>query len=221
MADIKNYLNLITSEHADKPKFNAMMQLLVQPLVDLQNLMATFPLLYDIDVAVGQQLDQVGKWIGVSRVLKIPLSGVYFSFDIVGVGFDQGTWYGPFDPLTSLVSLGDEPYRNLLRAKILANQWDGTISGAYAAYNQLFSESGTTILIFDGCDMSIALAILGTVPDPVTLSLFTTQVLPLKPAGVQITGYYVPSIPGDPYFGFDVQNSAVSGFDHGAWGTKL
>src|ERR1700761_2587677 len=115
--DVSKYLDLVTSEHADKPNFNAMIAVLTQPFVDMQNLMASMPGLFDLDTAIGAQLDRVGLWVGISRVLKIPLQGVYFSFDTEGLGWDQGTWKGPFDPADQLVSLGDEPYRRLLRAK--------------------------------------------------------------------------------------------------------
>jgi hypothetical protein len=66
--------------------------------------------------------------------------------------------------------------------------------------------------------MHMAYALLGPTPDAVTLALFTQGYLSLKPSGVQIDAFMTPSVPSTPYFGFDAQNSSVSGFDVGAWG---
>ncbi|TXH35314.1 MAG: DUF2612 domain-containing protein [Rhodospirillaceae bacterium] len=221
MADISQYLTLVTSEHSDKPKFMALVEAISQPFVDVQNLMTSMPAKFDLDDAVGAQLDDVGEWVGIKRQLKTPLTGVFFSFDTEGLGFDQGTWKGPFDPADQLVSLGDEAYRQLIRAKILANQWDGTIPGAYAAYEKLLEGTGTTILIFDNCDMTMALGLVGRLPDPVTLSLITSGVLPLKPGGVRLEGHFVPSVPDTPFFGFDCQNDTIAGFDTGSWAEDI
>jgi hypothetical protein len=219
MAQLSDYTSLITSEHQSAPKFMAMVSLLAQWGVDRRNLLASIPGLYDIDTAVGQQLDRVGEWVGISRNLSLPLTGVYFSFDTAGLGFDQGTWQGPFDPTTGLVALPDDQYRILLYATIAANNWDGTVPGAYAAWNTVFAPLGYSILIQDNQDMTMSLVLLGPVPDAVTLALFTGGYLNLRPAGVGIVGYYFPSITGVPIFGFDAENPSISGFDGSAWAT--
>jgi hypothetical protein len=221
IAQLTDYTSLITSEHADKPKFMAMVSLLAQWAVDRRNLLASIPALYDIDTAVGQQLDRIGEWVGVSRNLSIPLTGVYFSFDTTGLGFDQGTWLGPFDPTTGLVSLPDAQYRILLYATIAANNWDGTVPSAYTAWNTIFAPLGYSILIADNQDMTMNVVLVGPTPDAVTLALFTGGYLNLRPAGVGITNYYLPSVPGAPVFGFDVENSAIAGFDTGGWATAF
>lgn len=218
---LSQYTSLITSEHNEKPRFIAMVSLLGQWAVDRQNMLASIPGLFDIDDAVGQQLDWVGQWVGISRNLSIPLTGVYFSFDTAGLGFDQGTWLGPFDPTTGLVSLPDNAYRTLLYAVIAANNWDGTVPGAYTAWNTIFEPLGYSILIEDGQDMTMTVALIGPTPDAVTLALFTGGYLNLRPAGVGITFYYTQSVPNVPIFGFDAENSSISGFDVGAWAVSV
>jgi len=218
---LSQYTSLITSEHNEKPRFMAMVSLLGQWAVDRRNMLASIPGLFDIDDAVGQQLDWVGQWVGVSRNLSLPLTGVYFSFDTAGLGFDQGTWLGPFDPTTGLVSLPDNAYRTLLYAVIAANNWDGTVPGAYTAWNTIFEPLGYSILIEDGQDMTMTVALIGPTPDAVTLALFTGGYLNLRPAGVGITFYYTQSVPDVPIFGFDAENSSISGFDVGAWAVSV
>lgn len=218
---LTDYTSLITSEHADKPKFMAMVSLLAQWGVDRRNMLASIPGLFDIDSAVGQQLDFIGEWVGVKRTLSVPLSGVYFSFDTSGVGFDQGTWLGPYDPTTGLVSLPDDQYRILLYATIAANNWDGTVPGAYTAWNTIFQPLGYSVLISDNQDMTMSIVLVGPTPDAVTLALFTGGYLNLRPAGVGITNYYLPSVPDSPVFGFDVENTSIAGFDVGGWVTTV
>ena len=164
------------------------------------------------------QLDVLGLWIGANRQLSTPLTNVYFSFDVDGLGFDQGTWYSQFQPTNQFVFLSDDQYRLLLRARIANNNWDGTTPGAYAIWDQVFFGTGYGILIQETSVMHMLFALTGNVPDAVTLALFTGGYLNIKPAGVKIDAFVTPTVPDTPYFGFDVENTSISGFDVGAWG---
>lgn len=240
--DLTRWLGLITSEHKDKPRFVAALSALLQPLADNLDALKSIPPGFDLDSAVGAQLDVVGLWVGRSRFLALPLVGVYFSFDLGGVGFDQGAWKGPFDPVSGLVALPDDSYRTLLRFQVLANRWDGTIPGAYACYSVLFSGPssinwfgfgpvswsgsgpvfwigfGFGLLIQDNGDMTMLLALQGNVPDLITEALLLTGQLELRPAGVRIAGYVFETVAGAPFFGFDADTASVAGFDDAAWG---
>lgn len=219
-ADITSYLNLITSEHRDKPNFIATVSAAVQPVADLIETVKAFNQYYDLDVAVGQQLDVCGEWIGRTRFLTIPLVGVYFSLDTVGVGLDEGTWLGPFDPTSGLVALPDDAYRTYLRAVIQANKWDGTIPGAYLAWDALFAGTGFDVIIQDNQDMTMDYGLIGPAPNAVTLALFTGGYLSLKPDGVRVN-FLEPSVPSTPFFGLDVENLDIAGLDVGSWSTIL
>lgn len=216
---VATWAGKITSKFQSKPNFMNTLAADVQPLADLLTQISLIPSLLDLDAAVGQQLDLVGQWIGITRFINTPLTGVYFAFDTTGVGFDQGTWFGPYNPVTGVTRLSDDAYRLLLRAKIAANHWNGTVPAAYAAWEELFPSTAFTVLVQDTGGMSMLYALLGSIPDAVTTALFTGGYLGLKPSGVKLDAYMLPSIPNVPYFGFDAQNSAVAGFDTGAWGT--
>ena len=218
---VETYENLVTSEHNDRPNFMAMIAALAEPSVELQNLLEALPEDFDLDVAIGAQLDVVGEWIGRSRELAVPLVGVYFSLDTAGVGLDEGTWFGPFDPVSGLVSLPDDVYRTVLRTVIAANQWDGTIPGAYEVWDTIFSVTGSKIFIVDHQDMTMDVGIFGAPLNAVVIALLTTGVIALKPCGVRINAYFIPSVSETPMFGFDVQNDAISGFDVGSWATII
>ncbi|KVN17907.1 MULTISPECIES: DUF2612 domain-containing protein [unclassified Burkholderia] len=216
MADLTDYTALITSEHSDKPRFMATIGALVQPFVDQMNLLASMPGKFDLDVAVGDQLDTIGIWVGVSRKIRTPLTGIYFSFDIAGLGFDQGTWKGPFDPDTGLTILDDDTYRLVIRAKIGANHWDGTLASSAAILNSIF-DADTHVFIEDHQDMSMTIGIAGKVPPATFLALLSGGYIPLKPEGVRVNYTIVTTVDGSPLFGFDMSNQLVAGFDVGAW----
>ena len=63
------------------------------------------------------------------------------------------------------------------------------------------------------------IGVLGPALDAVTTSLLENGYLNVQPAGVRIDGYITQSVPGAPLFGFDVENSTMSGWDVGAWAT--
>ncbi|KVT65700.1 hypothetical protein WK55_31630 [Burkholderia ubonensis] len=220
MADLNDYTALITSKHRDKPRYMATVAAVVQPLVDQMNLLASMAGKFDLDVAVGDQLDAVGLWVGVSRRIRTPLTGIYFSFDIAGLGFDHGIWKGPFDPDTGLTVLDDDTYRLVIRAKIGANHWDGTLASSAAILNSIFG-SDTHVFIEDHQDMSMTIGISGKVPSAVFLALLAGGYIPLKPEGVRVNYTIVTTVDGAPLFGFDMNNQFVAGFDAGAWGRTL
>lgn len=223
MSVVSDYTGLITSEHNQQPRFVATVALSTQGYVDLQNLLSSLPGLYDLDVAQGVQLDSVGLWVGVSRRVPVPLTGVYFSLDSDPLGLDRGYLKGPFDPSDGLVSLDDETYRVLLRARIIANHWTGTIANAMPALAELFIDSPTPdalIFIQDNLDMSMTFAISGQSPGAAVLALLATNALGLKPTGVHVN-YTQTSIYGRPLFGLDVENAYVSGLDVGTLGIAI
>lgn len=240
-----DYTSLITSEHNQQPNFMATVETLVSGFVDGINLLNTIPASFSIDTAVGVQLDQVGKWVGFSRNVAIPLPPNYFQLDVVGSGFDQGTWQGPGNPLSGLVVLDDDTYRTMLYIKVGANSWDGSLSKMQDIFMAVFSSVGgidylavdliphelagtvygdrliaagaPSFFIVDNQDMTAGVFFLGTLPSVTLLSLFENGYMPVKPEGV-LMEYWQPSV-GSTYFGFDLNNGAIQGFDLGSWPT--
>lgn len=219
LGNTASYLSRITSQYSQKPKFMTMVQNVIQPFADIIAVMESIPGLFDLDKAIGSQLDTVGQWVGVTRNIAVPLTNVYFTLDNPALGFDSGTWFSTFNPSSGVVNLDDNAYRTLIRARIANNQWDGTIPGAYAVWNAVFAGTGIGVLIQDLENMHMVMALTGPVPDAVTTALFKGGYLNIKPATVHIDAYMTPSVPNTPYFGFDMNNSSISGFDTGAWGS--
>ncbi len=214
----QEYLDLITSQFREKPKFTAMVASDVAPQVQVQTLLQQMLPRFDVDTAVGSQLDVIGVWVGVSRNISIPIPDVYFTWDdVYTLGWEYGTWQ-PANLPAEVTVLPDDAYRTLIKAKIAANQWEGTTTGAYAIWSQIFTT--TTILIQDNQDMSYALAVVGGIIDSLTLALITGGYIPLKPEGVRVSAYYV-SIDDGPVFSWDVESDLLGGWDEGSWVREL
>lgn len=191
-ANVNSYLGLVTSEHK-KPNYLAMLSAFCQAQVDQQNVMNSFSALFDVDLAVGDQLDKIGNWVGVSRNLNQSLLGV--------------------------TVLPDASYRLLIKLFIAQNVWDGTIPGIYSIWNTILQPTVGPILIQDNQDMTMLVVLLTPPASLLSLAIVTQGYFLMRPAGVRITGYFEPSLPypGTPLFGFDVENTTIAGFDIGAW----
>lgn len=218
----QDYLNLITSEHSSQPNFTAMISAMVAPYVQIQALLASIQALggiFDLDTPpVGNQLDIIGALVGASRYLQEPIAGVFFTWDdTASDGWDSGIWQSPLND-TVLTVLPDDVYLTLIRAKIAANQWDGTTEGAYIIWQDLFPT--LNLLIQDNENMSFIVAVQGEPLDVLTQALLTQGILPLRPEGVQITEYIIPT-DTNPLFAWDIQNSFLNGWDTGSWGVEV
>jgi hypothetical protein len=89
---MSKYTDLITNYHAGKPKFFDHVDLSTRPLIDVSAATAGL-ITFDVDTAVGDQLDILGKWIGVSRAVAAPITGVFLNgIKSVSVGIRGSGW---------------------------------------------------------------------------------------------------------------------------------
>lgn len=221
---MSKYTDLITSYHSQKPLFVDHIDLITRPLTDIANAMNALITGFDIDEAIGVQLDILGKWIGRTRIVSQPISGIYFSFDTDGLGFDQGVWQGPYDPDAGFTNLSDDIYRIILKAKIAINHWDGTNETLPAILDTALKGSGLEMQIIDNQDMTVSIWVFA--PDGIEsvslelLAAIRQGYLTVKAAGVYSGEILTPSV-GAQFFGFDLENDYIAGFDEGAWGIYL
>lgn len=226
---MSKYTDLITNYHSQKPLFVDHIDLITRPLTDVADAMTALIAEFDIDEAIGVQLDILGKWIGRTRIVSQPISGIYFSFDTDGLGFDQGVWQGPYDPDAGFTNLSDETYRIILKAKIAINHWNGTNETLQAILETALTGSGLKMQIVDNQDMTISVWVFPEVDiSAVSLELIAAirqGYLTVKAAGVWAGDIQTPSIEtpstGNKFFGFDMDNDYIAGFDSGAWEKKL
>ncbi|HFZ2301801.1 TPA: DUF2612 domain-containing protein [Klebsiella aerogenes] len=257
---MSKYTDRISNYHAGKPKFFAHVDLSTRPLIDISQTMTGMISAFDIDTAVGKQLDILGEWIGRKRRVNTPISGVYFSWDTEKLGWDQGVWQGPFDPDDGFLDLSDEVYRLVLKVKIAINHWNGQNDTLPPILDSALAGSGIRMAIIDNQDMSISIWILG---DPAAVMSETDRLIldsavnrgpfiklspgyvpsrydanpldqvnselwwairggymTIKAAGVRVKEIETTS-DGYQFFGFDIDNEFIAGFDQGSWGEKF
>lgn len=186
--NVTPYTSLITSEFQTAANFMSMVTNVCQPWADVVALSQETPTLYDIDQATGAQLDAIGLWVGLPRVIQTPLL-VYFSWDTDNLGWDQGIWYGVGQPVNYAVSMDDGTYRIMLKAKIAANQWDGSTEQYLIDFQFVFAGSGITITFVDNQDDTIDIYF-SAKPSAILIGLLQNDYLPLRPAGVLQTFHF-------------------------------
>lgn len=222
MAAPQDYTNLATSEYQSAGNFIATLTAFIQPFVDLINQVTLYPYDFDLDVAIGSWLDVDGQWIGLGRTLRAPVDNVYFSFGVVGQGFGEGYWKGPDDSGFGLVTLDDETYRVLLKAKAQANLCQGDLPTIQEIMQEIVSQfPGALAFIIDNHDMSITVALAGTNPNRLFQYLIFAETIPVRPGGVRIKDVKMSSVSGTPLFGFGMDNPYVAGFGKGSWGVSV
>jgi len=153
------YLSLITSEYQSSPNFLAWVTALLQKLDDVSQCIATLDDGFDLDQAVGTQLDILGQIVGVTRT----------------VGFQPSNGVSPV--------LDDDAYRMLLRAKIGQNQWDGQLSSLQPLWQYLFPNG--RIRIDDQQNMTVTTFLTGEFTSIIQDLIINGYIVP-RPEGVLI-----------------------------------
>jgi len=156
MPDKRHYLRRVAPQHM-KPKFLKWLSANLQPFFDGEVLLKSMDAAFDLDYSIGAQMDVTGDIVGRGRVLS----------------FDPADGSSPI--------LDDDTYRMLQRAKIVMNQWDGTIPGAMDLWDNLFPHYG--LVIQDNQDMTMELIITGTTSS-LERELIIRGYLGPKPMGV-------------------------------------
>ncbi|MCE5304566.1 DUF2612 domain-containing protein [bacterium] len=187
------YLKLITSQYQGAPKFLEWLTAPLTILNDISECADLIPSYFDLDTAVGVQLDALGLILGQTRVL-------------------------PFEPTDgSSSTLDDATYRKILRLKAFTNYWDGSTASIYKAWYIIFPNSDLTIT--DNQDMSATISITGNLSQIVIDMINNDLVIP-RPEGVQYNfggGTLAPI----PIFAFDLNNEYFKGLDEGYWDNTL
>jgi len=175
---IDSYVNSITSEHIDKPNFIAWLSSSLNIVEGMYLVLAAMDSNFDINNAIGVQLDVLGEIIGVSRLLTFqPLNGN--------------------NPI-----MDDETYKLVLRAKIAKSNWQGTTPQIYEIWNNVFHNS-ILLRLQDNQDMSVNAYVIGYVSQ-IRQDLIQQGYIIPKPEGVKLN-YITPSvIPFVPYLGMIV-----------------
>ncbi len=156
---IDKYLNSVTSQHRDKKKFIAWLSSSLTIIDHAYIMTKNMDNDFDLDNALGVQLDMLGQSIGRKRMLT-------------------------FQPLNDHNPvIDDETYRLVLKAKVAMNNWDGKTESAYEIWDNTFKDIG--LQIQDNQDMSMTAYVTGYV-NQIRQDLIQHGYIVPKPEGVKI-----------------------------------
>ena len=183
---IDSYRKLLTSEYRHSPKLTNWLLWLLNAGTTYTTFIQMFVKAFDLDVAEGQQLDTIGRLVGVKRLLEfIPSGGE--------------------SPL-----LDDETYRFLIRATIIKNTWKGKLEDLYSAWGVLYPET-KLFQIQDLQDMTFNVIIAGDFTSLQKELISKGYIIP-KPEGVRINLMTITDTSGYPLFSYDMDTLYYSGY---------
>lgn len=157
---VQYYLSLLTSQYWQSTKLIAFLSMLLAKVDDISQCLVAMDTAWDIDNAVGPQLDQIGAIVGANRT----------------VGFQPSGGVSPV--------LDDSTYRIYIKAVLSANAWDGTIDGLYPIWASLFP--GGQIIIADNQNMTATIILSGTFSSIIQDLIVNGYIVP-RPEGVLYT----------------------------------
>lgn len=182
------YSKLITSQYQNAANILSFLDIFLSKLKDCSDFLEGIDAAFDLDTAVGAQLDILGEIAGISRRLNFQPN------------------YG-LSPI-----LRDSDFRTLIRATIGKNQWDGEQDSLYTLWAVLFP--GAAIAIHDNHWMDMDVFVQFPDLTSIFIDLIKRGYIVPKPEGVKQRIYIGPPF---PLFGFDYDDPYVTGFDRGYW----
>lgn len=181
--------NRIYAQYADKPKAVAWYNItpsMAQPLFDTFDAVR---MSYDIDTAVGEQLDVIGRIVVIDRGFE---SFVVFDPDTYFGGSGDACQFGGIDSQFESVGgvlsqeVSDAIFRVLIRAKIAKNNNDATLDGIASALS--FITESSPIRVVDNENMTMSVSFGSELTDIERFVFNTFDVVP-RPQGVRFLGY--------------------------------
>lgn len=183
---IDSYRKLLTSEYRHSPKLTNWLLWLLNAGTTYTTFIQILVKAFDLDVAVGVQLDTIGRLVGVKRLLEFVPSGGE-------------------SPL-----LDDDTYRFLIKATIIKNTWKGKLEDLYSAWDVLYPET-KLFQIQDLQDMTFNVIIAGDFSS-LQKELITKGYIIPKAEGVRINLMTITDTSGYPLFSYDMDTLYYSGY---------
>ena len=215
--EYKDYLEeargRVTEQFIGAPVFDKYLQLLIADSLELQLVLKDLMEKRGLETATGVQLDIIGNIVGQPRVLVDADLLTFFGFQLNWNAGSYGTIYDPevgsvwWDgkaKMTGNITLNDDLYRLIIKAKIAKNVTNATPEDIMRFANFIFGTGGSTIVSEGGAKFII---LIGRVLTRQEIGLlryinrhasYESKIFP-KPVGVGI-GY--GSFDYDSFFAF-------------------
>ena len=193
---IEYYKELLLYQYINQPNARAHTGLLIsQAIADL--IPKSVNDAFDIDTAIGDQLDIIGEYIGFDRIITSVITRGYFALDDYTdpnpdpIGFTDytdavlnanGTFYSYSGANTSTFALNDSEYRILLKLKSVLNISQNSL---YEINQLLYDFFGSDIIVSDQLDMTMSYVVKSSIASIISIAK-TENLLP-KPMGVLLS----------------------------------
>ena len=183
-----NIPDRIYAEYRNKPKAVAWYNITRSLAAQLESVSQAVRVMYNIDTAVGEQLNIIGRIVVVDRsfVGSVQLfPGLFALTD----GDEFGDTNAMFSGLTidTDEQMSDDFYRLVIKAKIIKNNSDATADSILQGLNFLIPNADF-IRLTDGEDMSFNVEFYGNITDLERYALLNATLVP-KPQGVLFNGF--------------------------------
>lgn len=217
---IDYYVNLLIIQYHNKPKARATIEALITALV-ASGIYFDVRDAYDIETAVGKQLDIIGKYQDIDRFYKGQDFSGNFSFILYDevdappadrIGFTtyadfetkEGEWLNYVKLVSDDFTLPDRDFRELIKLRIIQNNSNHSHKEIDDAIHRFFDGD---IVPDSGGNMVMDYFITDAVTELAFIA-FQKEALP-RPAGVKLN-YFIEIDP--PWFGFTDYSDSVTDY---------
>jgi hypothetical protein len=149
------YKNRLIKQYFYKPKAGAEIELQAATWEKSYDLLLEFPDQFDVDTAFGNQLDIIGRIVGIPRNVPFVLDKIRFGFDgdssargmadAFDSSVESAVLFDAFEFPYSSQQLDDEDFRFFIKAKIASNT-----ASAYMSSDERISVNDSILTTFDG-----------------------------------------------------------------------
>lgn len=216
----KEYENLLIVQYSDKPKASATISSIVKRFKNNFDLLEQMEDAFDLDNAVGKQLDIIGKIVGISRNVEGVIPKIFFGFDgnVNARGFDSAAFYTLDQQQYTDTQLSDSDYRFFIRMKIAKNHAKATMSDDNGSNlnNIVLSMFDGYAYMVDNKDMSVTIYVENSPKSYLLPYAISLDLIPL-PQAVEVK--YI-SLIARKSFGFS-NNQNSFGFSSGSFSRIL
>ena len=188
---LDGYRKLLTSEYKTRPKLTSWLLWLISEGLVYNSVLQEILDGFNLDTAVGVQLDTLGKISGVGRLLNFYPSGGE-------------------SPV-----MDDDTYRLVIKARLIQNLWKGTLDELYEAWAVLFPDIHLQLQDLQtqgpGDAMTYNVVISGEFTELMRELIVNGYIVP-KPEGVRINNLLITDTTGKPLFAYDYDDADYSGY---------
>lgn len=178
----------IYAQYRTKPKAMEWYKITRSLAAELGSAVDAVRVMYNIDTAVGAQLDIIGRIVVIDRAFtgQVALDpGLFALTDGDEFGDTEAVFAALFVDQDNQMS--DDLYRLVIKAKIIKNNSDATIDSILFGMNFLLPNA-EFLRVTDGENMSFSIEFYGNITELQRYALLNSQLVP-KPQGVRFGGF--------------------------------